>query len=645
MTTWDGKDNRPYDPDKVPEGLDPEQWRRNQENYRHYYEDYSEDEYLKTYNKAMVDFTDQVNYDLINKKFDAPMVEFIVDTIRAFEIVRFIKFTGYEYTEKESEVDEDRYIKHRGKGYKKSVIVNGKKKNIYCHDYKEIDDSRCGLLTMHFEITMEVIERKDKETKGELVMKKRNVTINILVPLEDMEGFYQLKGNKKYLIYQLTENSTYTTRNAVTLKSVMPVYTKRVSITEEDVDGVEYKMPVYYINVFNEDHPVLLFFLANGFYAGLQKLTVADIIFLKPKSEITERDKEIHIIFKIGADVFLLVNKTLFDKYTYVRSVIGGILSTITKRNMTIDAIEDAVTYVTKIGNKNEAKGENTLLYFHRLLDKGTAKILKIDDMFKFNIYDVLAYLMQNFNELRKKDNLSLKNKRLRRREVVAAMVTQDISKRISNIIKKGAKVELDDILNAMKIPANLLIQKMNKSNLLRFDDNINDNLSIIKLTYTIKGPNSVGGKNSNKISKDIRGIHPSYLGHIDILHCGNSDPGTSGVLNPFTDIKSMYFDEEPEPDDFLFEFMDDLDKVLSTEYDDYTLIRFPYDSKEEFYRIQREIRENEDNIFESWIAPGTDILDKKDVNLSTDNYAETASKTGTTDENNKDEYDVGEDI
>ena len=255
MTTWDGKDNRPYDPDKVPEGLDPEQWRRNQENYRHYYEDYSEDEYLKTYNKAMVDFTDQVNYDLINKKFDAPMVEFIVDTIRAFEIVRFIKFTGYEYTEKESEVDEDRYIKHRGKGYKKSVIVNGKKKNIYCHDYKEIDDSRCGLLTMHFEITMEVIERKDKETKGELVMKKRNVTINILVPLEDMEGFYQLKGNKKYLIYQLTENSTYTTRNAVTLKSVMPVYTKRVSITEEDVDGVEYKMPVYYINVFNEDHP------------------------------------------------------------------------------------------------------------------------------------------------------------------------------------------------------------------------------------------------------------------------------------------------------------------------------------------------------------------------------------------------------
>ena len=238
MTTWDGKNEAPYDPDKVPEGLDPEQWKRNQCNYMYYYEDYENDEYIKSYGNSMVDFSDQVNYPLINKEYDNPMVDFIVDTIRAFEIVRYIKFTGYEYTEKESEVDEDRYIKHRGKGYKKTIIVNGKKKNIYCHDYKEIDDSRCGLLTMHFEVSMEVIERKDEKTKGKLVMKKRNVTISILIPLEDAEGFYQLKGNKKYLIYQLTENSTYTTTNAVTLKSVMPVYIKRVNATEEDVDGI-----------------------------------------------------------------------------------------------------------------------------------------------------------------------------------------------------------------------------------------------------------------------------------------------------------------------------------------------------------------------------------------------------------------------
>ena len=130
MTTWDGKNEAPYDPTKTPEGLDPEQWKRNQCNYMYYYEDYEDDEYIKSYGNSMVDFSDQVNYPLINKEYDNPMVDFIVDTIRAFEIVRYIKFTGYEYTEKESEVDEDRYIKHRGKGYKKTIIVNGKKKNV-----------------------------------------------------------------------------------------------------------------------------------------------------------------------------------------------------------------------------------------------------------------------------------------------------------------------------------------------------------------------------------------------------------------------------------------------------------------------------------------------------------------------------------
>ena len=32
MTTWDGKNEAPYDPTKTPEGLDPEQWKRNRDN-------------------------------------------------------------------------------------------------------------------------------------------------------------------------------------------------------------------------------------------------------------------------------------------------------------------------------------------------------------------------------------------------------------------------------------------------------------------------------------------------------------------------------------------------------------------------------------------------------------------------------------
>ena len=70
-------------------------------------------------------------------------------------------------------------------------------------------------------------------------------------------------------------------------------------------------------------------------------------------------------------------------KVTYVRSVIGGIMCVINKRNMSLEDIKSGSTYIYKIGNKNEDKGENTLVYFHRLLDSGTKKILKVDDMFK----------------------------------------------------------------------------------------------------------------------------------------------------------------------------------------------------------------------------------------------------------------------
>jgi len=53
--------------------------------------------------------------------------------------------------------------------------------------------------------------------------------------------------------------------------------------------------------------------------------------------------------------------------------------------------------------------------------------------------------------------------------------------------------------------------------------DKINDMDFFSKLRYTIKGPNSLGGKNDNRISKKYRDIHPSYIGKLDINVCGNS--------------------------------------------------------------------------------------------------------------------------
>ena len=58
-----------------------------------------------------------------------------------------------------------------------------------------------------------------------------------------------------------------------------------------------------------------------------------------------------------------------------------------------------------------------------------------------------------NFNELRMKDNMSLKNKRLRCNEYIASLLTIEFSKRLNRIISLGAKATMDNFKDIFKFP------------------------------------------------------------------------------------------------------------------------------------------------------------------------------------------------
>ena len=53
---------------------------------------------------------------------------------------------------------------------------------------------------------------------------------------------------------------------------------------------------------------------------------------------------------------------------------------------------------------------------------------------------------MQEFNELRLKDNCDLSNKRLRCNEYIASLLTKEFSKRLNRIISMGDKATIDNI-------------------------------------------------------------------------------------------------------------------------------------------------------------------------------------------------------
>ena len=72
--------------------------------------------YLQNY---VSDFERDLNIPIMNKEYDEPLVNYVVDTFKSLEVLSTIKITGYDYTEKESEIDVNKYIFKREKRKKK----------------------------------------------------------------------------------------------------------------------------------------------------------------------------------------------------------------------------------------------------------------------------------------------------------------------------------------------------------------------------------------------------------------------------------------------------------------------------------------------------------------------------------------------
>ena len=160
----------------------------------------------------------------------------------------------------------------------------------------------------------------------------------------------------------------------------------------------------------------------------------------------------------------------------------------------------------------------------------------------------------------------------------------------------------------------------MHSSGILRYDDTINSMDFFNKFRITMKGPHSLGNKNEVNITDKQRGIDPSYIGYLDLLVCGASDPGTSGVLTPFNDMKSLYFNDDPEPNDCMFNLHQAVQKML--ERDGVTSIDIHASDKETYYKLLNSIQEFNKNEFRVYasVAEDTVMIDKV---ISDDDYVD----------------------
>lgn len=529
---------------------------------------------------------ERLNYDLINRKFDRELVEYIVDSCKSLEILEQVTFLGYEYITDESVINTDEYIDSRNRAKNKK----DKKR------YRSLKDSRYAELRLRFRL----------ECKGEVDI----ITKKLLIPVPDEKGYHTIKGTQYFLMYQIVDNSTYTTKKTLTLKSMTPVSLKMKTVTYQASDGTSHTAPTYTIGIFRKDADIMMFYLAKiGVVKTLEYFYVDKIMSF----ESSEDSSDDYIYFGISSKMFLRVNKYFFKKYSYVKTITFMFLNVMTNR-MTFEHLQDKAYWTELIGAMGTTnkltqydKGLNTLTFLDRIIDNTTKKILKVDPIHKKNIYAILRWMICNFNELRKKDNLDLTNKRLRCNEYIAALLTKAFSDRINRIISLGNKVTIKNIREIFKFPGDLILQQLHRSGLLRYDDRVNDMDFFGKLKVTFKGPNSLGGNNENNIAAKYRGIDPSYLGRLDINVCGTSDPGTSAILTPFCKTDGLYFDSSHEPEDFKYHFDKDVDEYFLGDKE--ADVHPDYTSPETYYNYLRKVSENNRNITFSGIRSDPEYL------------------------------------
>ena len=548
--------------------------------------------FIKTYEN---EDEKRFNFGLLNREYDEDIVTYIADSCKSLEVLDGITFLGYELIDDEAQIDQSAYIKDRKR--KKT------KKN-FNERYMFMKDSRVLEMILMFKLEglSETKKSKDgKKSSSGLTMQTKYINKRILIPFPDEDGYYTIKGTRYLLMYQLVDNSTYTTTDTLTQRATMPISLKKKDVEYEDINSIVYTAPTYNISISKKDVPAfILFFAKMGVSNTLRYFSSNRIIKLKNEIE----DEQEFIYFRVNKKMYVEVNRYFFEKYKCVRSIVFMLLTTFSNR-MTQENIDDKNYWIEKLGSygtisatKYREKGLSTLAFYGRILDNTTKKVLKIHEDNKSDIYALLRWMITNFDELRSKDNLNLNNKRLRCNEYIAQLLTRSLTERVNRILSLGKEPSLKDLTDIFKFKGDIFIQQLFKSSIFQFDDQINDQDIWGKLKFTQKGPQSLGNKNVT--TTKYRGIDPSYIGRFDLNVCGSSDPGTTGVLTPYCKTEGLYFNAtNSEPQSFRYELEKDIFDYHTKKYPEMLYVGPVLDSEQTFFDYYVGLKKNKKELWE----------------------------------------------
>ena len=437
---------------------------------------------------------------------------------------------------------------------------NSKVENSY--DFIQIKDTDMILVKMEWLCRHNGIERQEIDGKTvEVVNPEEIMEVLIALPRFTRGYYFRLSGNYYTTTFQIVDGSTYNNSTArqskvdtVTMKTMFgPIrifrsFNNMVDVrTKEEIKVIEYNS-IIFNNVVNAMYYLLAHF---GMY-GLSTFLDIDCVFVDTKLNM---NPEFLCFQKHG--IYISCPRICFQD-PMVQSFVATIYDAIQK-DTNINDLFNIRFWLTNLGRafKNQTidKGLFVLDSVDGIYDNITKRDLHLDLEDKDNIYTIIRWLLREFSQLRVKENVDVRTKRIRIADYVAAVYATRLNKSMYRISDMGRKITLKKVMQAMYTHPLYLINNISSmSNLVAYREMVNDNDATVALKYTYKGISGLG-EDGASVQPIYRYVDPSHVGILDLDASSGSDPGMSGMICPMTKLHNHSFSDYKEPSSWKQEY------------------------------------------------------------------------------------------
>lgn len=496
----------------------------------------------------------QFNQELFDRSDDA-IIEVLKKVILSIERDRYFIIKVMNF----SVVDDYQQIRTLLREQEKFKSKNKNKQKIDDkYNYIPLKDSDIRLLIVDY--YLEVPNPKEGSPRS------KNLRVLIEVPKIVDKYYFRIFGNIYSSLYQVVDGSTYNNSNSANPKSQNIAFktlfmASRVYryIEKLKMTNGETKECIWYMsNIFKKNCPLMRYLLARfGFYQTCQLLKVNDLY-------ISDHDIEKDDYYTVKKNnMYISLPKYIYDNDPVAQSLMYTVYNSVT-RETSLNNVYTLEYWLAVLGdsynNKTVEKGLNVLDSLESILDIPTQENLKLPEECKKDIYDIIIWILREFNELRKKDNLDISTKRIRYEEYFGAIYAIKLATGLYRISDEASKLQIDRLEKAIYTFPDYLLKQISKDSLVNYNNSVNDMDAITALKFTYKGVSGVGDGNTASIPVNYRQVHPTHLGRLDLDSSTANDPGLSGMLCPMAPIQNNFFSDYKEPNNWRAE----VDQVLN---------------------------------------------------------------------------------